>query len=59
MLKIKCVPMKLKTIETGREHFMNEKLLMIKLADVMLQEKLITPDEKVKLLRLLKEGGTP
>lgn len=51
--------MKLKKIETGRGHFMNEKLLMIKLADIMLQEKLITPDEKVKLLRLLKAGGTP
>ena len=41
----------------GSELQMTDRKLMMKLTDVMLQEKLITPEEKVKLLKLLKEGA--
>ena len=39
------------------EFQITDQKLLVKLTDVMLQEKLITPEEKVKLLKLLKEGA--
>ena len=38
---------------------MTHRKLMLKLTDVLLQEKLIAPDEKAKLLKILKNGETP
>ena len=43
-------------IQERSQFRLNDKILMRKLTDVLLQEKLITPNEKVKILKLLKEG---
>ena len=36
---------------------MNKKI-MLKLTDILEQEKLISPDEKIKLHKLITKGGT-
>lgn len=34
-----------------------EKAVMLKIADLLAQERLITPDEKVKLVNKIREAG--
>lgn len=45
-----------KTISTSRKKYDTEKaIIMTKLTELLSQESLITPDEKAKLLKLIRK----
>lgn len=41
--------------DTRRLNIMRKKNIMLKLTDILMQEQLITPDEKIKLKHMIEQ----